>query len=148
VTAVQPKARLEEVRTDVSLTARERRVVGRLLGWLRDELGDDLLAVWLFGSRARGEADLEELDPDRRSDVDLMVVVDPALDARRIGWDLSSHLEEMADREGDSPVWYSVLFYDARHLRERRRIHSFFVQEVDRDKVVLLGDGLEGATWT
>jgi predicted nucleotidyltransferase len=122
-------------------------VVERLLGWLRDELGDGLLAVWLFGSRARGEANLEELDPDRRSDVDLMVVVDPGLDESRIGWDLAPRLEEMADREGDSPVWYSVLVYDGDRLRERRQIHSFFVQEVDRDKIVRLGDGLEGPGW-
>jgi predicted nucleotidyltransferase len=122
-------------------------VVERLLGWLRDELGDGLLAVWLFGSRARREANLEELDPDRRSDVDLMVVVDSGLDESRIGWDLAPRLEEMADREGDSPVWYSVLVYDGDRLRERRQIHSFFVQEVDRDKVVLLGDGLEGPGW-
>lgn len=147
MTVVRPTARVEEFPSDVALTARERRVVERLLGWLRDELGDGLLAVWLFGSRARREANLEELDPDRRSDVDLMVVVDSGLDESRIGWDLAPRLEEMADREGDSPVWYSVLVYDGDRLRERRQIHSFFVQEVDRDKVVLLGDGLEGPGW-
>jgi predicted nucleotidyltransferase len=114
-----------------------------MLDRLSDDLGDDLLAVWLFGSRARGEADVEELDPDRRSDVDLMVVVDPGRDAARLKWELGPHLEAIADEEGDSPVFYSPLFYDSDQLRERRRIQSFFVQEVDRDKVVLLGDGLD-----
>lgn len=123
-------------------------MVERLLGWLSDELGDNLLAVWLFGSRARGEVDLAETDPDRRSDIDLMAVVSPGIDARRVSWELAPPLEEIADEEGDSPVWYSVLVYDGEHLRRRRRIHSFFLQEVDRDKIVLLGDSLAGARWS
>ncbi len=137
-------ARVEDLPDDLSLTPRERRVVTRLLGWLREELGDDLLAVWLFGSRARGEADLTERDPDRRSDVDLMVVVD-STDTTALRWKLRPRLEAIADEEGESPVWFSVIAYDAERLRERRRIESFFIQEVDRDKVVLLGSGLDGA---
>ncbi len=120
-------------------------MVERLLCWLREELDQDLLAVWLFGSRSRGEADLAETDPDRRSDVDLMIVVGPAVEAERLKWDLTPRLEAIADEEGESPVWFSVLVYDSERLRRRRRIRSFFLQEVDRDKVVLLGDGVEAA---
>ncbi len=120
-------------------------MVERLLAWLRTEVGDDLLAVWLFGSRARGEADLAETDPDRRSDVDLMVVVGPGMDAARLKWTLAPRLEEIAEDEGDSPVWYSVLVYDSAWVMERRRVRSFFLQEVDRDKVVLLGGRLDEA---
>lgn len=43
------------------------------------------------------------------------------------------HLEEIAVAEEDSPVWYSILFYDSERLEERRRIRSFFIQEVDRE---------------
>jgi hypothetical protein len=32
----------------------------------------------------------------------------------------------------------------AERLRDRRRIRSFFIQEVDRDKIVLAGSALEG----
>ena|GEM_PF-5010164 len=99
-------------------------MVARLLGWLRAEVGDGLLAVWLFGSRARREADLGETDPDRRSDVDLMVVVAPGVDPGRLKWDLAPRLEEIADEEGESPVWFSVLIYDRERLWERRRIRS------------------------
>lgn len=119
-------------------------MVERLLGWLRGEVGDDLLAVWLFGSRARGEADLAETDPDRRSDIDLMLIVEPGVDPVRLRWDLAPRLEEIADAEGESPVWYSVHIYDSDRLSERRLIDSFILREVDRDKVVLLGDRLEG----
>lgn len=135
--------RVEGLAIEVKLTARERRVVGRLLDWLRAEIGDGLLAVWLFGSRARGEADLSEMDGDRRSDVDLMVVVSPEVDANRLKWDLAPRLEAIADAEGESPVFFSVLIYDSERVRERRQIGSFFLQEVDRDKLVLLGDDLE-----
>jgi predicted nucleotidyltransferase len=137
--------RVEHLPGDVHLTAGERRVVARLLVWLRSEVGDNLLAVWLFGSRARGEADLRETDPDRRSDVDLMVVVGPDVDAGCLRWDLAPRLEEFADEEGESPIWFSVLVYDSRRLTERRRIRSFFLQEVDRDKLVIVGDVLEGS---
>jgi predicted nucleotidyltransferase len=112
------------------------------LGWLRAKVGDELLAVWLFGSRARDEADLTETDPDRRSDVDLMVVVKPVADAGRLKWELASRLEKIADEEGESPVWFSVLIYDSERVEERRMIRSFFLQEVDRDKRVLLGDAV------
>lgn len=144
MTAVRPTAQAEELPAGVPLTDGERRVVERLLDRLRSELGEDLLAVWLFGSRARGEADLRETDPDRRSDVDLMVVVGSGVDANHLKWDLAPRLEEIADEEGESPVWFSVLIYDSERLRERRRIRSFFLQEVDRDKLVLVGDAVEG----
>jgi predicted nucleotidyltransferase len=73
---------------------------GRLVARLREELGDDLLAVWLYGSRARGEADPSETDPDRRSDVDLMAIVDPARDAAGVSWEFAPILENVVDAEG------------------------------------------------
>ena len=115
----------------------------RLLARLLEELSDDLLALWLYGSRARGEANLEETNPDLKSDIDLMVIVDSARDANEISWGLTPVVEEIADAEGDSPVWYSVLVYDDRRLRDRREIRSFFFQEVDRDKLVLHGSALQ-----
>jgi predicted nucleotidyltransferase len=135
--------RLDHPLASAALSERERRVVERLLARLRAELGDGLLAVWLYGSRARGEADVEETDPDRRSDIDLMVIVDPSRDANEFSWEVTPLVEEAADAEGDSPVYYSVLVYDAERLRDRREIRSFFFQEVDRDKIVLAGSGLD-----
>jgi predicted nucleotidyltransferase len=145
VAAARTTARAEHLPADLPLTDGERRVVERLLSWLRGEVEQDLLAVWLFGSRARGEADLHETDPDRRSDIDLMVVVGPGVDARRLKWAIAPRLEAIADEEGESPVWFSILIYDSERLKERRRIRSFFLQEVDRDKLVLLGSGVEEA---
>jgi predicted nucleotidyltransferase len=128
---------------DATLAQPERRVVERLLERLRRQFGGDLLAVWLYGSRARGEADPTESDPDRRSDVDLLAIVDPSRDIREAGWWALPMVEEEADAVGDSPVYYSLRVFDTEWLRQRRAVRSFFVQEVDRDKLVLYGDALE-----
>jgi len=118
-------------------------VVTRSVSHLRKELGSDLLAVWLYGSRARGEADPAETDHDLRSDVDLMAIVSPSRDAAAVGWDAHEWVEQEADAVGDSPVYYSLRVFDTDWLDDRRRIRSFFIQEVDRDKVVLYGDPLD-----
>lgn len=135
---------LEDILSGAALNEIERRVVERLVARLRTDLAEDLLAVWLYGSRARGEADPTETDPDRRSDVDLLAIVGPGRAATDVAWDMQPQLEAIADAEGDSPVYYSLRFYDAEFLRERRAIRDFFFQEVDRDKLILHGDALPG----
>lgn len=121
----------------------ERRLVARIVAWLQEEAGDDLLAIWLYGSRARGEADPHETDPDRRSDIDMLVVVAAERDEKELGWRSVPAIERMADAEGDSPIYYSVRVIGEAWLRDRRRIQSFFIQEVDHDKLVLAGGGLD-----
>jgi predicted nucleotidyltransferase len=117
---------------DAALTGAERRAVERFARMLADELGADLRSVWLYGSRARGER------PQAESDVDLLVV------ARRGSWRdddrIAALMDDAAAAERSSPVRFSVHVYDPEHLEQRRRIRSFFIQEVDRDKIVLAGD--------
>jgi len=140
---VPVSATLDNVVGEGSLTRRERRVVERLLDRMRRQWGGGLLAVWLYGSRARGEADLDETDPDLRSDVDLLAIVDPSIDTEAAGrWALPM-VEGEADAAGDSPVYYSLRVFDTAWLRDRREIRSFFIQEVDRDKIVLWGQRLD-----
>lgn len=127
--------RLDTALAAASLTDLDRRVVERLVERLRDELGDDLRAVWLYGSRARGEA------PRPESDVDVLVIADGG--DGRYGLKAHNLTHEAAEAEGASPVWYSVYVHDPDWLRGRREIRSFFIQEVDRDKIVLYGSGLE-----
>lgn len=134
---------LESPLSDAALSDRERRVVASSVSRLREKLGADLLAVWLYGSRARREADPEETDPDLRSDVDMLAIVAPSLDVAKVGWDAHEWVEEEADSAGDSPVYYSLRVFDTDWLRDRRRIRSFFIQEVDRDKIVLWGARLD-----
>lgn len=122
---------------DTSLNADERALLDRFVSELRAGLGDELHAVWLFGSRARGER-----RPDEKSDVDLLVLVDDAswegksrvnaalddssraLDLEGVAWSFSVHV--------NTPAW----------LAQRRAIQSFFIAEVDRDKVVVSSRGM------
>ncbi len=136
-------ALLADALAAAALNDTERRVIERLLARLPEELGADLLAVWLYGSRARGEADPFETDPDLRSDIDLLAIVDPSANAEQRRWWALPMVEAEADAEGDSPVYYSLRIFDTDWLRDRREIRSFFTQEVDRDKLVLWGERLD-----
>jgi hypothetical protein len=42
---------------------------------------------------------------------------------------------------GLDKVYISTLVYDVDRIARRREIRSFFMQEVDRDKIVLFGGG-------
>jgi predicted nucleotidyltransferase len=116
------------------LTESERQVVKHFAARLDKELGGDLRGLWLYGSRARRTAHPE-------SDVDLLVIADGGRDRYgRIAGDLS---EQAAIAQGESPFNYSVHVHDPDWLQGRRAIESFFIQEVDRDKIVLAGSSLD-----
>lgn len=135
---------LDDALSTAALNGTERRAITRIVDFLQEELGEDLLALWLYGSRARGEADPAEADPDRRSDIDMIAIVAPGRDAGEASWELRPRWEALVAAEGDSPPYYSLRFYDAAFRRDRRRIRDFFFAEVDRDKIVLAGGDLEG----
>lgn len=126
---------LSDVLAPASLSVDQRRVLERLVEGLREEFGDDLHAIWLYGSRARGET------PSPYSDVDLMVLTEGSR------WENGGRALEVlypiAREEGVSPVWYSFFCETPEWLRGRREIRSFFIAEVDRDKLVLYGSALE-----
>ena len=116
------------------LTKSERRTIERFVSRLDRALGSDLRALWLYGSRARRTAHPE-------SDVDLLVIADGGRDRYgRIAGDLS---EQAAIAEGESPFNYSVHVHDPDWLQGRRAIDAFFIQEVDRDKIILAGSALD-----
>lgn len=119
---------------EASLSVDERALLERFAALLRERLGPTLHAVWLFGSRARGERASHE-----DSDVDLLVLVDDE------SWDAKTPiyqaLEEAAsglDLMGLSFL-FSVHVHTPEWLAGRREIKSFFIAEVDRDKVVIEG---------
>jgi predicted nucleotidyltransferase len=128
-------SQLADALIPASLTHAERRVVECLVVRLRAELGSNLHAIWLYGSRARGET------PHPESDIDLMVFADGS--PWQIGLTAIELAHEIAPAEGVSPVWYSFSVRTPEWLRDRREIRSFFIAEVDRDKLVLYGSSLE-----
>jgi predicted nucleotidyltransferase len=114
---------------EASLSADERRVLDRFIELLEAELGSDLRDVWLYGSRARGEP------PGPHSDVDLLVIT--AGGSRR-DRDLVWRLLRRAGGEVGSPSWsFMPRIWDPGRLEQRRQVDSFFMREVDRDKIIL-----------
>jgi predicted nucleotidyltransferase len=119
------------VLAEAALSDVERAALDAIVVALRHRLGDDLVAVWLYGSRARGESHPE-------SDVDLLVVVRDAdwrseHEVMDVAWDA-------AEEAGASSAYFSVIVGTPEWIQGRREIRSFFLQEVDRDKVVLYGE--------
>ncbi len=116
---------------EATLDGAERRTLDRFVASLRARLGDGLDAVWLFGSRARGQ--------ERRwdSDVDLLVLTVRGSETdRKIA---QESIWKASEEEDSLGTVYSVKVNDRSWLEGRREIESFFIQEVDRDKVVLYG---------
>jgi predicted nucleotidyltransferase/uncharacterized protein (UPF0332 family) len=123
-----------------SLTEFERRALDTLIELLEAEHDTDLHAVWLYGSRARG-------DDHDESDIDLVVVTT----AGHADWERVLELRERAaESEGIEPVWISTRVVSPEWIAERRAVEAFYIQEVDRDKIVLWGGEVEAPeafTW-
>jgi predicted nucleotidyltransferase len=117
---------------EASLSGIERRALDDVVAALRNEFGSRLRSVWLYGSRARGEPRHDE------SDVDLLVVLDRDSTTERNR--VYDAIWDTAERLGVSPMLFSAFVYDVERLSQRRAIESFFIQEVDRDKIVLYGE--------
>jgi len=115
-----------------SLSHAERRALDRAVSALQRALGSRLRSVWLYGSRARGER------PHPESDVDLLVVLDHF--TWQDDWEVHRIVSAVAEAEDLSPVFFSTQTYDVERIAQRRDIKSFFIQEVDRDKIVLFGE--------
>lgn len=116
---------------ETSLSTQERALLERFAGELRARLDDELHAVWLFGSRARGD------EPGAESDVDVLVLVkDASWDARM--W-IRGMLEVAArELEMEAVGWrFSIHVHTPAWLRQRRAIEAFFIAEVDRDKIAV-----------
>lgn len=94
-------------------------------------MGERLVSVWLYGSRARGEK------PESESDVDLMVVSKAGEKDRALVQRISL---DAAVAGGLGPFTFSIQTVEPEWIAGRRKIESFFMQEVDRDKIVLHGE--------
>lgn len=116
--------------SSTSLSPDERRTLEQFAALLEERLGDAVIGAWLYGSRARGER------RDAESDIDVLVVT-RAGDADRDR--VSEALFEAAEAEGADPFRFSVGVVAGGWVEQRRKIASFFIREVDRDKIVLAG---------
>jgi predicted nucleotidyltransferase len=112
-----------------SLSPQERALLERFAGELRSQSDNPLHAVWLFGSRARGES------PSEESDVDVLVLVNDD------SWEAKERIHDTLQATAralrlQSLTWsFSIHIHTPGWLAQRREIQSFFIAEVDRDKV-------------
>jgi predicted nucleotidyltransferase len=119
---------------ETSLSADERALLERFAEVATARLGGGLHSIWLFGSRARGEHPAHE-----DSDIDLLVLVDDA------SWEgkrrVYAAFDEAAEELGleSLSTWFSTHIQTPAWLEGRRAIKSFFIAEVDRDKIVVTG---------
>lgn len=120
---------MASIAASAALTVPEHRALDRLVASLERELGDHLHAVWLYGSRARGEWREE-------SDIDVLVI---ASVPREIEKRVDSLVETAAESEGLYCGWFSVFLYTPEWVADRRAIEAWLIQAVDRDKIVLWG---------
>lgn len=110
-----------------ALTDSERDALETFVSALAESLGDELDAVWLYGSRARGER------PHEESDIDVIVLTRAGERDRSLVWNA-------ALESGEAGLKISPITITRNWIEQRRAIDSFFLQEVDRDKLVLYGN--------
>lgn len=115
--------------TDAALDERERVLLDRLVATFREAYADDLHGVWLYGSRARGERTHGE------SDIDLLVITR----SERSDEQLIPLTWAVLDELGIRGVAIDVRQRSLGWVADRRRIDSFFLRDLDRDKIVLYG---------
>ena len=115
------------------LSVGERALLERFALELRSQQNGASKAVWLFGSRARKE------DTGESSDVDVLVLTEDASWENKMR--IHAALQTAAHALGlEALTWsFSIHVNTPTWLEQRRRVHSFFVAEVDRDKIPLSG---------
>jgi predicted nucleotidyltransferase len=117
------------VLADAALDDREREVLEHFVAAMVREYGADLDGVWLYGSRARGERSHDE------SDIDVLVVTGGSRDDDA----MYAILHRVLDELGNPRVLLEPRQRSRAWVEDRRTIESFFIRDVDRDKIVLYG---------
>ncbi len=107
------------------LTESEERALARFKGALQSLLGDNLLSLHLFGSRARGE-ETEE------SDLDVLVVV------RKKNWALCRRIvEESLDVDLAYDTNLAPTILSAQEYQQNQEYGTPFYRNIEREGVSL-----------
>jgi predicted nucleotidyltransferase len=114
---------------EAALDKHERDLLNRLVAELVRVYADDLDGVWLYGSRARGERTHDE------SDIDLLVVTRIERDDKP----LIPAVWRVLDELGNPRIFVDPRQRSRAWVEDRRAIDSFFLRDIDREKIVLYG---------
>jgi predicted nucleotidyltransferase len=107
------------------LNKTEREVIGSFVKELRGKLGDEILSIHLFGSKARGDF-LED------SDIDIFVLV------REKTPDVRGKLAEITtDYDIEYGLPLSIVLYDLFEYGKNKELGSFFFESVEREGIAL-----------
>jgi len=109
----------------VALTKREKEALRTFVERVRQSLGENLVKVILFGSKARGNA-------KRSSDIDLLVIVrERNIKSSHEVYKAASRTD-LRWRVDTSPKIYSLDEY-----QQRQEIGAPFIKEIEKDGVTL-----------
>jgi predicted nucleotidyltransferase len=117
---------------EASLSPDEHAVLEGFVRRIDADFGDRVQAVWLFGSRARGE----ETRP--LSDVDVLVIADRGGFVHSAPYYDALH-DTARQLQLDEIAWsFSIHVHDARWLQRRQDAGAPFLEEIERDRIELL----------
>ena len=107
------------------LSEKEKRVIESFVKDLRTNLGDQIVSIRLFGSKARN-------DFDKESDIDILVLIKKKNEGirKKVAEILTDYLLEY-----DLPL--SPVLYDLYEYEKNKEIGSFFFKEVEKEGIVL-----------
>lgn len=110
----------------VTLTRREKGALRAFIEGVRQSLGENLVRVILFGSKARG-------DSKRASDIDLLVIVrERNIPAEK------KVITQVVDAELQYDVYrLSPMIYSVEDYEERKKMETPFISEIETDGVTL-----------
>ena len=109
-----------------NLCRRERMAVSDCVARLNEEVGDQLIGIWLFGSKARGDS-----DPD--SDIDLLAVIQAQ------DWDVWHTIRRVSARQSlEHDVLFNVHIVDLAYWSDETRHQGTLWREIQRDGVSLM----------
>jgi len=107
------------------LNKTESKVIGSFVKELRENLGDEIISILLFGSKVRG-------DFHEESDIDIFVLVKDKTPNIR---EKVSALAADYSFEYDIPL--SPVLYDLFEYQKNKELGSFFFESVEREGIVL-----------
>ncbi len=107
------------------LSKKERKVIESFVNDLKTQLGDQIVSIRLFGSKAKGGSSEE-------SDIDVLVLIKKKNERirKKVAEILTDYLLEY-----DLPL--SPVLYDLYEYKKNKEIGSFFFKEVEKEGILL-----------